>query len=66
MLEEFVLVRTMTQSVEQHTRVGPREYRITAYGPDDELDLASVGVRVLVQTLYRRTDVPRTQGTEEW
>ena len=57
-LQEYMLVATEYQSVEVHRRLEDGWGLYRAYGPGDEVELASVGARFPVAALYRRTDVP--------
>lgn len=59
-LQEYVLVGTEYQRIEvfRRTDEGWGLYRIP--GPGDEVELASIDVRLAVAALYRRTDVPLT------
>jgi len=59
-LQEYVLVATEYQSIEVHRRLEAGWGLYRAYGPGDEVELASVGARFPVAALYRRTDVPLT------
>jgi Uma2 family endonuclease len=59
-LQEYVLVNTDSRLVEVYQRTGEGWGLFSIYGPDDVAELASIGVRVPVATLYRRTDVPDT------
>jgi Uma2 family endonuclease len=57
-VQEYVLVATKYQGVEvyQRTAQGWGAYR--AYGPDDEIELASLDLRLPVAALYRNSGVP--------
>jgi Uma2 family endonuclease len=59
-LQEYVLVNTDTQLVEVYRRTDEGWGLFRMYGPGDTVELMSVGVRIAVATLYRRTDVPET------
>ncbi len=57
-LQEYVLVGTRYQRVEVYRRTASGWGLFRFYGPEHELELESLGVRLAVATLYRRTDVP--------
>jgi Uma2 family endonuclease len=57
-LQEYVLVGTEYQRVEVYRRTAEGWGLVSFYGPGDEVELASIGVRFPIETLYRRTDVP--------
>ncbi len=59
-LQEYVLVTTEYQSVEVNRRLDDGWGLFRAYGPGDEVELVSIGVRFPVAALYRRTDVPES------
>ena len=59
-LQEYVLVNTDSRLIEVYRRTGDGWGLFSIYGPDDVVELASIGVRIPVSTLYRRTDVPET------
>jgi Uma2 family endonuclease len=60
-VQEYVLVNTKYQAVEVfHRTLKIWEYQ--AYGPGDEVELASIGVCFPLAALYRRTTVPETLG----
>ncbi len=61
-VEEYVLVSTKRQLVEvfRRTTEGWTVYHV--YGPGDEVELISVGVRISVTTFYEMTDVPEVFG----
>jgi Uma2 family endonuclease len=59
-LQEYVLIGTKYQRVEVYRRTVEGWGLFQFYGPDDELELASVSARFPVSALYRRTDVPKT------
>ena len=61
-VQEYVLVSTKCHAVEVfHRALKGWEYQ--AYGPDDEVELVSIGVRFPVTVLYRRTTVPERLDT---
>ena len=63
-LREYVLVATAGQSVEVYRRQDPDDQRDQAtwalhpFGPEDEVELASVQVRFPVADVYADVDVP--------
>ena len=59
-LQEYVLVGTRYQRVEVYRRTAEGWGLFRFYGPGDEVELTSIGVRIPVAALYRRTDVPET------
>jgi Uma2 family endonuclease len=59
-LQEYVLVNTESQLVEVYRRMDDGWGLFRMYGPRDEMELASIGARIPVSALYRRTDVPET------
>jgi len=60
-VQEYVLVNTKRQLVEVFRR-SPEGWMLQVYGPDDEVELTSLGVHVPVAALYELTDVPEVQG----
>ncbi|HWS83446.1 MAG TPA: Uma2 family endonuclease [Ktedonobacteraceae bacterium] len=63
-VQEYVLVATKYHAVEVfHRTLKGWEYQ--AYGPGDEVELASIGVRFPLAMLYRRTTVPETLDAPE-
>ncbi len=63
-VQEYVLVATKYQAVEVFRRT-LRVWEYQAYGPDDDVELTSIGVRFPVSALYRRTTVPERLETPE-
>src|SRR5260370_41577100 len=62
-VQEYVLVATKYQAVEVFRRT-PNGWAIyQAYGPGEEVELTSIGVRIPLAAFYRRTDVP--ENTDE-
>jgi Uma2 family endonuclease len=59
-LEEYVPVGTAYQRVEVYRRTAEGWGLFHIYGPADEAELTSLGVRFPAAALYRRTDVPKT------
>lgn len=64
-VEEYVLIATRYQAVEvfRRTRQGWAIYQ--SYEPGDEIELASIGVRITFSALYRRTSVPAATDAPE-
>jgi Uma2 family endonuclease len=56
-IQEYVLIATKYQAVEVQRRAGD-EWTLHLFGPGDEIELASIGVRFPLATLYRGTVVP--------
>jgi Uma2 family endonuclease len=56
-IQEYVLIATKYQAVEVQRRAGD-EWTLHLFGPGDEIELASIGVRFPLATLYRGTAVP--------
>lgn len=63
-IQEYVLVATKYQAVEVQRRSGD-EWTIHLFGPGDEIELASLGVRFPVSALYRGTTVPALSMQDE-
>ena len=64
-VQEYVLVATKYQAVEVFRRT-PNGWAIyQAYGPDEEVELTSIGVRIPLAAFYRRTDVPENMDEPE-
>jgi Uma2 family endonuclease len=59
-LQEYVLVGSQYQRVEVYRRTTDGWELFRFYGPGDEVELTSFGVRFSVAAAYRRTDVPET------
>ena len=59
-LQEYVLVGTLYQRVEVYQRTADGWALFHFYGPGEEAELTSIGVRFAVAAVYRRTDVPET------
>lgn len=57
-LMEYVLVGTEYRRVEVYRRTDQGWGLFHIYGPDDDVELASIGVRFGTPSLYQRTDVP--------
>ena len=59
-LQEYVLVGTGYRRVEVYRRTAEGWGLFRFYGPEDEVELTSIGVRFPVAAIYRRTDVPES------
>jgi Uma2 family endonuclease len=59
-VREYVLVSTEQQCVEVFRSTDEGWGRFRIYGPGEEVELASIGVRFPASALYRHTDVPET------
>jgi Uma2 family endonuclease len=62
-VHEYVLVATKYQAVDVYRRT-PQLWTYQAYGPGDEIELASIGARVPVAALYRGAGVPEEDDPE--
>jgi Uma2 family endonuclease len=56
-IEEYVLLVTKRQAAEVYRRA-ERGWTFKAYGSNDMLELASLGVQLALTALCRRTEVP--------
>ncbi len=56
-IQEYVLIATKYQAVEVQRRAGDA-WTLHLFGPGDELELTSIGVRIPIAELYRGTTVP--------
>jgi Uma2 family endonuclease len=56
-IQEYVLVSMTRRAVETFRRTSEGWTAYHAYGPGDEVELVSIGVRFPVASLYRRTEV---------
>jgi Uma2 family endonuclease len=56
-IQEYVLIATKYQAVEIQRRAGD-EWTLHLFDPDDEIELASLGIRFPLAILYRGTTVP--------
>ena len=56
-VEEYILVASKYQSVEVYRRT-PRGWIYDFYGPKDEIELASLSVKIAVTALYSEAGVP--------
>jgi Uma2 family endonuclease len=58
-IQEYVLIATRYQAVEVQRRAGD-EWTLHLFGPGDEIELTSIGVRFPLSALYRGTAVSET------
>lgn len=56
-LQEYVLINTRRQLVEVYRRQGAK-WDYQKLGPDEELELVTMGVTIPIATLYKFTEVP--------
>src|SRR5205823_9792039 len=63
-VQEYVLIATKYQLVEVYRRTSPR-WTYDAYGPDDEVELTSIDVRLPVAVLYRNAGVAKVTDDPE-
>ena len=56
-IQEYVLIATKYQAVEVQRRAGD-EWTLHLFGPEDEIELASLDIRFPLSILYRGTTVP--------
>lgn len=56
-VQEYVLIASKYQTVEVYRRTSPK-WTYDAYGPGDDVELASIGVRLPLALLYRNAGVP--------
>jgi Uma2 family endonuclease len=61
-VQEYVLIATKYQLIEVYRRMSPR-WTYDAYGPNDEVELMSIDVRLPVALLYRNAGV--AEGMDE-
>lgn len=57
-VQEYILVSTTAQGVDMFRRTNQGWKIYEHYGSDDIIEFKSLGVRIPVAALYRRTDVP--------
>ncbi|HCI79832.1 MAG TPA: hypothetical protein DHW02_09085 [Ktedonobacter sp.] len=60
-IQEYMLVATRYQAVEVQRRTG-NEWTVHVFGPGDEVELTSIGVRFPLSALYRGTNVPEVMS----
>lgn len=58
-IQEYVLIATRYQTIEVFRRTTPR-WTYDAYGPGDEVELASLDIHLSLSALYRNSGVPET------
>jgi len=63
-VQEYVLVVTRRQAVEVYRRT-PEAWTFHTYGLGDTIDLPSIGARIPLAALYRRTNVPEAPDEPE-
>jgi len=63
-IQEYVLVATRYQAVEVQRRTGD-EWTLHLFGPGDEVELVSIGIRFPFTTLYRGTTVPEAPNDQD-
>ncbi len=63
-VQEYVLVATKRQAVEVYRRT-PDAWTFHTYGPGDTIELPSIGARIPLAALYRRTNVPEAPDEPE-
>ena len=56
-IQEYVLIATKYQAVEVQRRAGD-EWTLHLFGPEDEIELASLDIRFPLSILYRGTTIP--------
>src|SRR5947209_7584047 len=64
-IDEYVLVASKYQSVEVYRRTAQGWTAYHAYGPGDEIELTSIGVRFPLAAFYRNVVVPETTYAAE-
>jgi len=64
-VQEYVLIATAYRAVEVFRRTPEGWTAFRAYGPDDTVELESIGVTIPVTALYRRTEVPEAPDDPE-
>lgn len=64
-IREYVVVATKYQAVEVYRRTEQGWSAFHVYGPGDDVELESIGVRFPLALLYRRTDIPEKQPDHE-
>jgi Uma2 family endonuclease len=63
-IQEYVLIATKYQAVEVQRRAGD-EWTIHLFGPGDDIELVSIGVRFPLAILYRGTAVPEMPNDQD-
>lgn len=57
-IQEYMLIATKYQAVEVLRRTGD-EWTLHVFGPGDEIELVSIGIRLPLAALYRGTVIPK-------
>lgn len=57
-VQEYVLVDAQRQSVEVYRRASSKLWMLHLFGPDDQVELASLGIRFLVAAVYEDVMLP--------
>lgn len=63
-VQEYVIIATKYQTVEIYRRTLPT-WTYDAYGPDDVIEITSLGIRIPISALYRNSGVPETLDVPE-
>ncbi len=63
-IQEYVLIATKYQAVEVQRRTGD-EWTLHLFGPGDEIELVSIGIRFPLAVLYRGTAVPEMLNDQD-
>src|SRR5579872_5675086 len=63
-IQEYMLIATKYQAVEVLRRTGD-EWTLHVFGPGDEIELVSIGIRFSLATLYRGTTVPEPPNDQD-
>jgi len=64
-VQEYVLIATKYQAVEIYRRTSQGWTNYQAYGPNDEIEIWSLDVRIPVTALYRNAGVPEATDDPE-
>lgn len=57
-IEEYVLVSTQRRSIEVYHRGQGRFWQFSSFGPDDTIELASLGIRFPIDAIYENVVLP--------
>ncbi len=63
-IQEYVLIETKYQAIEVYCRTS-QIWTYQVYGPGDEVELTSIGVRLPVAALYRNAGIPEVTDDPE-
>jgi Uma2 family endonuclease len=63
-IQEYVQIATKYQAIEVQRRAGD-EWTLHLFGPGDEIELVSIGVRFPLAILYRGTAVPEMSNDQD-